>query len=164
MKTLLTLSICFIAITAHAQIKPFGAIGAGYASDHYTQLNFSFGGEYNKEEALFIPFAEAGLHLQLTNDIVTDIASINAGVKYQPNNFFISAKIGAGYCFNQQVKDVHKYADTTIVLSPGADKGCFFSVLSGAKVGYIIHDVPFYLEATYAGKITWISAGVEINF
>jgi hypothetical protein len=162
-----TFYFLLFTFSSHAQnIKPYLSLAAGYTTDHYLSGSAFFGVQYHNQESektiYAIPFAEFGTHLQATLNNVPQVISLNSGIEFHANDFFASAKLGASYVFNVQVEDIHKTPDTIIILTPGAAQSWFWSPSFAAAAGYRINDVPFFISATYTGKMMWYGAGIKV--
>jgi len=150
---------------AQAQIKPFLNLDAGYVNDRHVYYGMYAGIEKKNVNAGLGFFVEAGGKFQITQKKVPDVAGIDAGISYNKKRFFSSVKAGGAVGFNRLVKDVYKPNDSTeIVYTNGAPTSTFLSPVIGISIGYIISDAPFYIDVTYAGKLTWFGAGVKIIF
>lgn len=156
---------CIISIGAIAQnIKPVVSLSTGYVTDKYAHFSMYGGGETNREDKQWNYFLEAGGKFQLTNDKVTDVAGINAGIIYTKYNFFTAIKVGPAMGFNRMVKDEYKTDTGIILLSPGYDKSYFMTGTIGLQSGYISGGVPMFIDVTYSGKLLWVGIGVKVLF
>jgi hypothetical protein len=159
-----TLLLFLVVSCLKAQHTLYMSIDAGYVTDRHPQLSM-YAGMQTRQINFVRYFVEAGSTLQCTNYIAPDIASVNAGIQFQKGKFFTSVKTGPAYVFNRPVKDVYEIDKSTeIIFSDGADKSTCFSWLACARAGYVVADMPLYIETTYAGKLFWFGAGVKIVF